>query len=85
MAAAVYLLCALSSFACAFLLLRSYRAGRARFLRWSTLCFGGLALSNALLFIDLVLLPDVDFFIYRQLATLAAVLALVWGFVWDTR
>lgn len=85
MAAAVYLLCALSSLACALLLLRSYRESRARFLLWSTLCFGGLALSNAFLFVDLVILPDLDLFVYRQLVTLTSVLALVWGFVWDTR
>lgn len=85
MAAAVYLMCALSSAVCALLLLRTYRASRARFLLFSTVSFTGLACANALLLIDLVLLPGADLFVYRQLVTLVSVLALVWGFVWDTR
>ena len=45
----VYLLCALTSLACAVLLLRGYFRTRVRLLLWSGLCFVGLALNNALL------------------------------------
>ena len=44
--ATVYLLCFLTSFACAVLLLRSYRASLARLLLWSGLCFLLLAVTN---------------------------------------
>lgn len=85
MAAAVYLLCSLSCLTCAVLLLRTYRAGASRFVLWSVLCFIGLTAGNALLFIDQVLVPEVDLLLYRQLVTFASVSALMWGFVWDTR
>ena len=49
MASVVYALCALTSLACAVLLLRAYRRSWARLLFWSGLCFVGLALNNVLL------------------------------------
>jgi hypothetical protein len=54
----VYVLCALTSLFCAFLLWRSYRHNRTRLLMWSTLCFVGLAVNNILLVIDKMLLGD---------------------------
>ena len=54
MATVVYLLCALTSLGCALLLLAAYRRERARLLLWSCVCFGWLALNNALLVVDLV-------------------------------
>jgi len=33
---------------------------RSRLLLWSTLCFVALAVNNVLLFVDLVVVPDVD-------------------------
>lgn len=85
MAAAVYLLCSLSCLACAVLLFRTYRVSASRFLLWSVIGFVGLTLGNALLFIDLVLVPNVDLLVYRQLVTFLSVAALTWGFVWDRR
>ena len=85
LAATVYLLCALSSFLCAVLLYRTYRRGGARFLLSSSVCFTGFAVANALLFVDLVLVPHTDLMVYRQVATFVSVAALAWGFVWDTR
>ena len=54
MATAVYLLGALTSVACAVLLMRGYTRVRKRLLLWSSLCFIGLSVSNILTFIDLV-------------------------------
>ena len=51
MAAMVYILGALTSLACAVLLLRGYSRGKKRLLLWSGLCFTGLALSNLLIFV----------------------------------
>lgn len=83
MAAAVYLLCALTSILCAALLIRAYRANRARLLFWSSLCFIGLALNNVLLFVDLVLVPQVDLRMVRDLSALAALSIMLFGLIWD--
>jgi len=83
-AAAVYALCALTSLACAVLLARGYRRTHARLLFWSSLCFFGLFLNNTLLFVDLVLLPDIDLFILRELPALAGIALLLYGLVWET-
>lgn len=79
----VYALCALTSLACAGLLLRSYLRNRTPMLFWSSLCFLGLAANNVLLFIDLVLIPTVDLSMYRALSAFLAVTVLLFGFVWE--
>ncbi|MEA3053144.1 MAG: hypothetical protein QOG72_2047 [Sphingomonadales bacterium] len=81
--AAVYLLCFLTSAACAVLLARSYRRNGARLLLWSGLCFFFLALNNLVVIVDLLLLADVDFRLARYLLSLAAVGVLLFGFIWD--
>jgi hypothetical protein len=60
MAAAVYVLCMLTSAFCAVLLFREYRRSRARLLLWSSLSFVGWAANNAFVFLDFVVLPMVD-------------------------
>jgi uncharacterized membrane protein len=82
---AVYILCALTSFGCAVMLLRSYLDNRTRLLLWSALCFFGLTINNILLFIDLVIVPDVDLSLWRQLATLCGLALLLYGLIWDTQ
>lgn len=79
----VYLLCALTSLGCAFLLVRSYRRSRTKLLLWSSVCFVGLAVNNALLFIDLVAVASIDFSLPRALSGLAAVSALLVGLIWS--
>ena len=76
-------LCALTSLACAVLLLRGYRSSRARLLLWSGLCFAGFALNNALLFVDLRVLPEHDLSLWRTLPALVGVGILLYGLVWD--
>jgi hypothetical protein len=85
MATLVYSLCALTSLACAVLLLRGYAASRARLLLWSGLCFAGLAANNVLLLIDKRLVPTVDLSLWRSLPALAGVALLLYGLVWETR
>lgn len=85
MATLVYALCALTSVACAVLLFRGYAASGVRLLLWSALCFVGLATNNVLLFVDLGLVPAVDLSVWRSLPTLAGLLLLVYGLVWETR
>lgn len=81
----VYALCALTSLACAVLLLRGYRASRARLLLWSGLCFTGLAANNVILLIDTRVVPTIDLSLWRSLPALAGVAILIYGLVWETR
>jgi hypothetical protein len=79
----VYGLCAVTSFACAFLLLRGYRRTRARLLLWAALCFAGLAIDNGFLFIDRVMVPDQTVFAARRLFSLLGVSLLLFGLIWE--
>lgn len=85
MAAAVYVLCALTSLACAVLLLRAYARRGVRLLFWSGLGFVGFALGNAVLVVDMLVLPDGDLSLFRNLPVLAGLAVLVYGLVWDTQ
>ena len=85
MGPAIYLLSAATALACALLLLRAYRHSGARLLLWAGLCFVGLTVNNALVFVDLVLIPSVDLFTWRNVAALAAVGTLLYGLIWDVR
>lgn len=84
MAEGVYILCALTSGLCAWLLWRSYRATRTQLLLWSALCFVGFAINNALLFTDLVLVRSMDLSLARNLTALISLAVLVYGLVTDT-
>lgn len=85
MATAVYLLCALTSLACAILLLRGFRERRVKLLLWSGLAFVGFTLGNAALVVDLVVAPEVDLSLYRGLPVLGGLAVLIYGLVWDTK
>jgi len=83
-ASLIYLLCALTAFACAFLILRSYLRSRQRLLLWSGLCFSGLFINNVLLVVDRVLLgPEIDLSIWRLEISLIALLPLLIGLIWE--
>jgi hypothetical protein len=85
MAAAVYILCALTSLACVALLLRGYAQRGARLLLWSGLGFAGIALGNVMLVMDAVVLPERDLSLLRSLPVLAGLAVLIYGLIWDTR
>ena len=85
MGSVVYLLCAAAALGCAVLLLRAYRKVGARLLLWSGICFACLTLNNALVAVDIVLLPDVDLFAVRNLSALAGIVALLYGLVMEAR
>jgi hypothetical protein len=84
MAALIYILCALTSGACTVLLLRRYWHSRVRMLFWSALAFLAFALSNVLLFLDLIVLPQWDLTILRSLATSSGILLLLYGVIITT-
>jgi hypothetical protein len=79
----VYFLCTALSVACAALLLRSYGRSRTRLLLWSGLCFVGLSLNNALLFLDMIVFPNVDLSTIRLVPALLGLVILCYGLIWD--
>jgi hypothetical protein len=82
--ALVYLLCAVTSLVCMLLLGHAWLRTRSRLLFWSALCFVGLAVNNALLFIDLAVLPtSVSLQIPRLIASCSGMMVLLFGFIWD--
>lgn len=85
MAEAVYLLCALTSVLCAALLIRSWLRSRARLLLWSSVCFVGLAINNVLLFIDLIVVPEVDLAMARTIVALFSVGVLAIALIWERK
>jgi hypothetical protein len=83
MGPAVYLLGTVITLSCAILLVRGYWRGRQKLLLWSGICFFGLAASNLLLFLDLVILPNVDLYIWRLATAAIAMLFLLYGLIWE--
>jgi hypothetical protein len=84
LAGLVYLLGALVTALCAVLLLRGYARSRSRLLLWSGFCFIGLTISNALLFVDLQIFPEVDLYMWRLGTAAGAMLLLVYGLVFES-
>lgn len=85
MAELVYALCTLTSIVCAAMLLRAHRRSRNRLLLWSGVCFVGLALNNALMLVDLYVVPDVDLRLLRTATGTVSLLLLIHGLVGESR
>lgn len=83
MAAAIYALCALTSFVCAVLLLRGYFASRYRLLFWAGICFVGATLNNVLLMIDKLIFPQIESLTLRLAVALIALICLLYGLIFD--
>lgn len=82
MAGLVYILCAITSLASAFLLWRAARGSASRLLLWSSLCFVGMAINNVILFIS-ARSPGIDLEVAANAAALGSVLVLLVGLIWD--
>ena len=82
-AALLYLLCLLTSLACAGLLWRAYGRSRAPLLAWSAGCFALLALNNLFVVADMLVFTDMDLTWLRQGSSLAAIAVLLYGFIWE--
>lgn len=79
----VYILCFVTSLASAVLLWRAFRASSNRLLFWSSLCFFGMALNNALLYFDLLIGPEIDLSTLPGIASLISSLLLAYGLIWE--
>ena len=85
MAEAVYFLGFLVTALCAVLLLRAYGGSGRRLLLWSGLCFVGLTVSNALLFVDLVILGnETSLYTWRLSTAAVSMLLLFYGLVMES-
>lgn len=84
MATLVYVACALTSGACAWLLMRAHRSAPSPILRWTCACFLLLAVSNGLLVVDLSILGDAaDLAPWRNAIAMIGLLALLYGLLRD--
>jgi len=81
---AVYILGTLTSLGCAVLLLRGYFHVRKKLLLWSGICFAGLTISNFLVFVDLVVFPEIDLYRLRLATAAVAMLILLCGLLWES-
>jgi hypothetical protein len=82
-AAAVYILGTLVTLTCAIFLLRAHKRSKNKLLLWSGICFLGLAASNFLVFLDLVVFPQLDLYVWRLLTAAVAMLFLLFGLIWE--
>ena len=84
MTEAIYILCAVTSLACAVLLIRGYREQRVKLLLWAGLCFVGFAFGNTMLIVDVVVGDLYDLALLRSLPVLAGLTVLIYGLVTES-
>jgi hypothetical protein len=84
-AATIYILCALTSLACAWLLLGSYRRTRHRLLFWSGWSFVAMTVNNLFLVLDKLVFPgpEIDLLPARLWAALISMLLLLYGLIYE--
>jgi hypothetical protein len=61
----------------------AYRRTRYRLLLWSGLCFAGLTLNNAFLFLDKITFPTIDLSVERTSLALLSMSVLLYGLIWE--
>ena len=83
MAELIYGLCTVLSLAIAAMLWRQYRRAPTRMIYWTTLCFIGLALSNLLLVLDKLVIPEMDLRVLRHSVSLLSIGMLLFGLVYE--
>jgi hypothetical protein len=69
---------------CAVLLLRAYARVKSRLLLWSGMCFAGLTLANALVVVDLMIVPEFSFYIWRLSVSAVSILLLLYGLIFES-
>jgi hypothetical protein len=79
----VYILCTITALASCILLARAAWHGGGRLLLLSSLAFAGLAVNNVLLYFDRVVVLEVDWSLYPNIAALISVSILLFALIWD--
>jgi hypothetical protein len=83
MAFTIYSLCTLTSLACAWLLLGSYRRTGHRLLFWSGASFAAMTVNNLFLVLDKIVFPDINLMPARLVFALLAMLLLLYGLIYE--
>ena len=83
MGPAVYIFGLLVTLGCGLLLTRAYSKVGKRLLLWSAVCFYFLALSNLIVFLDLVVFLDLDLYRWRLITAAIGTLILLYGLIWE--
>jgi hypothetical protein len=84
----VYILCTITSLVCTVMLFRGYKISGFRLLLWSALCFAALTVENVMLYLDLVILKDIEdisLVVWRKVPGLVGVCLILYGLVWDSK
>jgi hypothetical protein len=81
--AVLYVVSVVSSGACAVLLFRAYRCRPVRLLMWSGVCFAALTLNAIGVFVDLVVFPQIDLRLVRQIPAAIGLMCLLYGHLCD--
>lgn len=69
---------------CAVLLVVGWRRTRSRLIMWSALCFLLLTINNALIFADVLIVPDTDLSLVRAGSALMGFSVLLFGLIWES-
>lgn len=85
MTGAVYLLCAATCLLCATMLFRGFARTGVRLLFWSGLCFAGLVVENVMLYIDVVVVPEMDLAVWCKVPALISLALLLFGLIWESK
>lgn len=80
----VYIAAAIICLGCAILLVRGYMRSKMRLLLWSGIFFFALTADNVIVFLDLVLFPQVNFSFWRNSVTLVGLLILIYGLIHES-
>ena len=81
----VYILCAVTSLLSGVLLLRgAVTRGGGGLLFWASLCFFAMAVNNVLLYVNFVVLPNVDLLMTARVVTTVGIVLLNIGLIWHT-
>lgn len=83
MSSVTFILCTIISLISAILLMRSAKGPQGRFLFWGAIYFLGAALNNILLYIDAVVVPDVDWALAPNLVGLVSIAILIYALIWE--
>ena len=79
----VYFLCIGTSLTAAILLFKNFFRSQVRLLLWSGICFFLMALSNGLLFLDMMVVHGMDLSVYRTVPAVLGFAALMYGCIWE--
>lgn len=79
-----YVLNAIVCLVSALALALGWRRSGSRLLMWSAACFVLLSLNNGLIFVDVLVVPDVDLSLLRAATAFSGFAVLLFGLIWES-